>query len=312
MERRDLWLCVLSFLLFAEASSWLTGGPNSALCLLEPQNSEQAFNDDQQKDCPTFFAGSLLLGHRGFEWIKRDDNDKAVVAGFTIVLAISTIGLWLATNKLWAAGERQLELLRESSATQSRDMQASIQAANELAGASNRGAAAASKSSIAIAESNKIARESAERQIRAYISVQPYDFEFLRGTNKAIACTAKYKIHNAGQTPAHHVRTDVDFRIAPWPLTESLAPLKENMLVFDRSVGPGETISGSAKKGQDISELRDGMRLYLIGCVKYRDVFERNRETWFCGSFPEAERLLSGIGRIEISFANSERHNEAT
>jgi hypothetical protein len=51
---------------------------------------------------------SLLLYQRGFEWIKHDDNDKAVVAAFTIVLALSTIGLWLATNKLWEAGERQL------------------------------------------------------------------------------------------------------------------------------------------------------------------------------------------------------------
>jgi hypothetical protein len=46
-------------------------------------------------------------------------------------LAISTIGLWLATNKLWVAGEKQFGLLSESSTSQSRDMQASIDIARE-------------------------------------------------------------------------------------------------------------------------------------------------------------------------------------
>ena len=77
-------------------------------CLVQVEPSGQASANKEEHDCPTFFAGSLLLYQRGFEWIKHDDNDKAVVAAFTIVLALSTIGLWLATNKLWEAGERQL------------------------------------------------------------------------------------------------------------------------------------------------------------------------------------------------------------
>ena len=119
MEKRSGFLCLLCFLLFAEGLSWWTAdglGP----CLIQPEHSEQAADDDQKQDCPTFFAGSLLIGERGFEWIKSNDNDKGVVAGFTIVLAISTIGLWLATIDLYRAGERQIEFLRQSSAQQSR------------------------------------------------------------------------------------------------------------------------------------------------------------------------------------------------
>jgi hypothetical protein len=119
MERRVFFLCLLSFLMFAEAVSWFTAG-GLGPCLIEPEHSQQAANDDEKKDCPTFFAGSLLLSQRGFEWIKRDDNDKAVVAAFTIVLGISTIGLWLATNKLWGAGERQLKHLGETAAMELR------------------------------------------------------------------------------------------------------------------------------------------------------------------------------------------------
>ncbi|WP_409188353.1 hypothetical protein [Bradyrhizobium sp. RDM4] len=67
-------------------------------------------------------------------------HDKSVVGGFTIILAISTIGLWFATNSLYRAGEKQLEFLRESSVAQSRDMQASIEAAKVSAEAAMKAA----------------------------------------------------------------------------------------------------------------------------------------------------------------------------
>jgi hypothetical protein len=96
MERRVFFLCLLSFLMFAEGLSWWTAGGLEP-CLVKPEHSQQAANDNEHEGCPTFFAGSLLTFERGFDWIKHEDNDKAVVAGFTIVLAISTIGLWFAT-----------------------------------------------------------------------------------------------------------------------------------------------------------------------------------------------------------------------
>jgi hypothetical protein len=114
MERRVFFLCLLSFLMFAEGSSWMMAG-GLGPCLVKPGHAQQTANHNEHEDCPTFFAGSLLTFDRGFEWIKRDDNDKGVVAGFTVVLAISTIGLWLATIKLWRAGETQ-RLLAEDTA----------------------------------------------------------------------------------------------------------------------------------------------------------------------------------------------------
>jgi hypothetical protein len=135
MVGKQVWfLWLLSFLLFAEALSWWTAG-GLGPCLIQPEHNQQTANDDKEQDCPTFFAGSLLLSQRGVEWIKSNDNDKAVVAGFTIVLAISTIGLWFATIDLYKAGERQIEFLRESSEAQGRDMQASVSAAQRSADA---------------------------------------------------------------------------------------------------------------------------------------------------------------------------------
>lgn len=69
----------------------------------------------------------VIIAKRTVELI--NDNDKAIVATLTAVLAISTIGLWRATIRLWKAGERQMELIKDNAAEQSRDMKASIELA---------------------------------------------------------------------------------------------------------------------------------------------------------------------------------------
>jgi hypothetical protein len=94
--------------LFLEALSWFTAPVPP--CLIQTTNEEQAAH--HYDDCPTLFPGSLILLGRADHFIER--HDKSIVAAFTVVLAISTIGLWLATvglhrstHALWEAGERQ-------------------------------------------------------------------------------------------------------------------------------------------------------------------------------------------------------------
>jgi hypothetical protein len=113
MEWRIRLLFLLCFLLLAEGLSHMMAG-GLGPCLIKPASGQQAANDNQHQDCPTFLAGTLIVFERGYNWIKHDDNDKAVVGAFTVVLALSTIGLWLATNKLWAAGEKQSREMRRS------------------------------------------------------------------------------------------------------------------------------------------------------------------------------------------------------
>jgi hypothetical protein len=189
MERRVFFLCLLSFLMFAEGLSWLTAG-GLGPCLVKPEHSQQATDDNKHQDCPTFFAGTLLSFERGFEWVKRDDNDKAVVAGFTVVLAISTIGLWLATNRLWSAGERQLELLAKTAASQSRDMQASVKVATR---------------SAEVAERTMILND------RPWVAV---DIELagpLIFTEEKCSIDIKYAIKNVGRSPAIKAGIFIEF-----------------------------------------------------------------------------------------------------
>src|SRR5215204_2082694 len=47
-------------------------------------------------------------------WEFIEKRDKAIVAFFTMLLSVSTILLWIATDKLYRAGERQLDLTKRS------------------------------------------------------------------------------------------------------------------------------------------------------------------------------------------------------
>ena len=83
-----------------------------SLCLIQPEHGEQATDHDGNKYCPAFHVGIIAALDAIDGFLER--HDKSVVGGFTIVLAISTIGLWLATNKLWAAGEKQFSFTQQS------------------------------------------------------------------------------------------------------------------------------------------------------------------------------------------------------
>ncbi|WP_454649276.1 hypothetical protein [Bradyrhizobium liaoningense] len=96
----------------------------NALTDAEKQKCYEAADQAHRKteECKTFW--------------ERTTTDP--VAFFTLVLAISTIGLWVATILLYRAGEKQSRHARRSAAIQTRDMQASIAAANRSAAAAER------------------------------------------------------------------------------------------------------------------------------------------------------------------------------
>jgi hypothetical protein len=107
MSGRDLFVLCFFYIFFAEGLSWITAswpGP----CLVYEESQKEPANEADQKHCATFFAGMLILAERTVDIIKRGENDKAIVAAFTVVLALSTIGLWVATFQLWRATRREL------------------------------------------------------------------------------------------------------------------------------------------------------------------------------------------------------------
>jgi hypothetical protein len=111
MQKR-VWLLIWAGLfVFLEILSWLPV-PDSTACLIDDPHGHQATNHNGPKYCPALHAGVEVLFERTDKFLEV--HDKSVIGTFTIVLAISTIGLWLATNKLWSAGEEQLSHLRQT------------------------------------------------------------------------------------------------------------------------------------------------------------------------------------------------------
>lgn len=105
----------------------------------------------------------------GVDWIDR--RHDFVTAAATIVIALFTGTLWLATDKLWKAGERQMELIRQNAADQSRDVLASLKEAARSAAAMEEVAKHIAVSAQAAKDSVAVVKERGAAQMRAYISV---------------------------------------------------------------------------------------------------------------------------------------------
>jgi hypothetical protein len=249
--------------MFAEGLSWMMAG-GLGPCLMEPGHSQEAANNNEHEDCPTFFAGTLLSFERGFEWVKRDDNDKGVIAAFTAVLAVSTIGLWLATIRLWRAGETQ----------------------------------------------RLLAEDTAERQLRAYVSVESggngrqrkgYRFDF------------RPVLTNNGLTPAEDVQILSNVGLAPIIIPDGFdysLGAGPNPSVTTMGPRQGRTHTAVFHRNLSIAEMRKIVKgewgFHVYGTVSYRDIFKNRRLTNF--SFI----VLVPTKRKSSHWHYTERNNDAT
>ncbi|MHB8271248.1 hypothetical protein [Bradyrhizobium sp.] len=256
MKWRILFL--LWFLLLAEDLSRMMAG-GSGPCLITPESGQQVANGNQPQDCPTFFAGTLIVFERSYNWIKHDDNDKAVVAAFTVVLALSTIGLWLATNKLWAAGEKQFGLLSESAAAQSRDMKRSIEAFEDMSKEAKK--------------ANEISEKSVLSANRAWVGIESAAIEVLEIGEPIKGLIT---IRNTGQSPALQLRGRFNTAVLKKeespedPATIQIDPPTNVLIPNGSYLYP--IFSGSALTQQAMDLIRAGdVRIWIVGKVEYWD-----------------------------------------
>lgn len=257
MLKRNWALIAFVYLAFAEVLSWAPV-PDLSLCLIQPEDDEQSSGHDEEKYCPAFHIGAALVFEKANAFLEA--HDKSVVGGFTIVLAISTIGLWLATNKLWDAGERQLQLLTESSAEQAESTRASLAIAAASAKAAQR-----SGEHFAVAE-------------RAWIFIHTGGSEEASGTRENPFEGRRFylTVVNSGKTPAVRANVYTDHAIveADDPIPHfTPKPDKE---VWEVSFPPGT--SGRTKSRyvtrQDIEAInRQEKKMLLYARITYRTMF---------------------------------------
>jgi hypothetical protein len=290
MLKRNWALIAFVYLALAEALS-LVPVPDLSLCLIQPEHSEQAANHDDKKYCPAFHTGAALVFERVDSFLEH--HDKSVVGGFTIVLAISTIGLWLATNKLWVAGERQFfHIQSEAEATDFHRTTQFEQISRQIA-ALQQSAEAAEDNARETQRLVWTAESTAIRQLRAYIVADVVGVKFQLSENGRVWPDVQVTIKNTGQTPAHEVKVISNVALLEHPIK----------LPFDFTLGnvpdPSVAVLGAGEfsespigpeepfDGNEMMAARDresGRRIYAWGTITYRDVFGGRQYTNFCGS----------------------------
>jgi len=161
-------------------------------------------------------------------------------------------------------------------------------------------------------------QESAEKQLRAYVTAKPGNMVF----SGRIPMKLHMEARNTGQTPAYNVVMLSRFQFLPFPLPADFdfgpdPPITESTNVL----AAGDSLPGDRPLGRPMGMAREAQlaagthRWYAIGIVKYRDAFGYHRTTRYCASAP-GDQMLRGMGLADgdagdIAWEYTAEHNDA-
>jgi hypothetical protein len=260
----------------------------------EPKGTEQS---------PLFIK--LLPGPKTAEEVAQeaeDRNEKASADRWVIIfnglIALFTAALVGANIALWRAGEHQIRLIGDNAAQQSKDMQASVAAAERAASGAMIGARAAQKS----AETAEKAFSNLER---------PYVFAF--GVRRLEADTERvggfepfvtYSVANYGKTPAIIENVRVGFSIGEFHPDGPTRVDDTNDLLISPIMGAGERRDDlieifpagmertlhrdEAGKAYAIPAMKSAEDLFFRIIIDYRGAFSHGHECGFCWRYNRA------------------------
>ncbi len=136
-------------------------------------------------------------------------------------------------------------------------------------------------------KANRIARESNERQLRAYLAVDDASIGLHPEEGEIVL---QIRLKNCGQTPAYKACIMGESYVAPYPLKEErpFLPVDEG---WTTTIGPGLEL-GCAKRifTDDVAYAVEEAKarrsaLYIQGVCQYEDAFGEKRETYFRYAF---------------------------
>jgi len=252
-------------------------GTISSLETCHPPPNGPSTGQNSNENC-TVLQGPLAsfvigLGHF------FDTHDKGIVAAFTVILAISTILLWLATLNLYGVGKDQIATSRKIAALQARQTQRSIREAIRTAKAAEKSADAAvavERACLYVVINHNF--EGVVRSALTWENTPTVDQKVIAATESPMA-TVKFR--NYGKTPAIVGEVELGFiysETVPNDLVYHSRVVKENIIASDQVTEDfplqmnGQMTIGMAKRMQ-----KGWGNLWIYGQVFYEDVFSQRR-----------------------------------
>jgi hypothetical protein len=247
-------------------------------------------------------ASAIIPSFR--HWLNHTLSDP--VSAFTLILAVSTIGLWFSTRRLWQGAEAQ-----------ARDFKLSIAAAGRSAVAMESVAASLAVNAEEIVKTVKTVktnREIADRQkvfgemqYRPYVSVLLGTAHYQDvATNYMFAALPRFA--NSGATPARDVRFRASAAVLPFPLPRDIKlwlPPQEpgRNLIAPHTESTPTIVTKQLFAPEEIRPImfrNDGRCLYVWGVVTYRDSFKNMYRTTFLHQMhwhmkPDGELIVTGM-----------------
>lgn len=158
-------------------------------------------------------------------------------------------------------------------------------------------------------QSNAIARDTAKRQLRAYVNVSTATIERRDGGNEFVV-TAHFI--NAGQTPAHAVKVVGESYADDYPEGKR-TNFPEPYEGYECMIGAGDTVAASYKitasdGDMALQQIYAGQTgLYIHGIIEYSDIFNERHYTKF--RYVYGGRVATSVGMVMHAAAKG---NEAT
>ena len=126
--------------------------------------------------------------------------------------------------------------------------------------------------------------EQMQREMRAYVAVEPGGINWLIGRDDAIGHVV---LRNVGKLPASEVYLLAHMKIAPRQNFVFTAPEEPN--IVQRTVQPGATMTQGTYKYLPVNDvIQSGNYIFVYGIAYYRDGFNKRRYTRFCHRYAAA------------------------
>jgi hypothetical protein len=247
---------------------------------------------------------------------EKDRTDKSSsdwwLVGMTGILALVGTGQGIVFAFQAIKLRDSVNITRQISSQQERDMHSSISEASRAAVAMERVATGIAASVENTRQLGEMQRDFWQRQMRAYLSVR-FGGVVRQDSTKNYKFEIRVILANTGQTPAYNVFCLSRANVLPFPLPEGFSFETSEIPITSAGVlGPQQVFTTGSfvdrmLSGEEISEISKGSakRLYLYGIVNYTDAFGVDRFTNFS---QRVEWLSDGT----FMGFNTRRYNDAT